>query len=83
MNQNELINSIFSAMVNQAIANTHSHNVLLPQDQQEAQDKILNAIHDMIENKEKIKPEYQAQVYNAIVLKVASEIGWINGGNYL
>ena len=81
MNQNELMNSIFSAMVNQAIANTQSQKVLLPQDQQETQDKILDAIHDIVENKAKIKPEYQAQVYNAIVLKIASEIGWSNGGN--
>lgn len=83
MNQIELMSSIFSAMVNQAIANTHSQRILLPQDQQEAQDKILDAIHDMIENREKIKPEYQAQVYDAIVLKIASEIGWNNGGNHL
>ena len=83
MNQNELMSSIFSAMVNQAIVNTQSQTVLLPKDQQEAQDKILDAIHDIAENRAKIKPEYQAQVYDAIVLKIASEIGWNNRGNHL
>ncbi len=50
MNLNELLNSIFSAMINQAIANQNSQKVLLPQDQQEAQKKILDAMHDICEN---------------------------------
>ena len=54
MNLNELLNSIFSAMINQAIANQNSQKVLLPQDQQEAQKKILDAMHDICENIVKI-----------------------------
>ncbi len=79
MNLNELLNSIFSAMINQAIANQNSQKVLLPQDQQEAQKKILDAMHDICENIVKIKPEYQSQVRDAAILKIATEIGWING----
>ena len=80
MNQNELWTNIFSAMVNQAIMNQSKHNRPLPQDQREAQEKILNAIHDLCENKGKISPEYRAQVFDAMVLKLASEIGWNYGG---
>lgn len=82
MNQNELMNNIFSAMVNQAIMNQQKNVALLPEDQQEAQKKILDAIHDLIENKKKIKPEFQPQVFDAVVLKIASETGWINGGHF-
>ena len=80
MNQNELWTNIFSAMVNQAIMNQSMHNRPLPQDQREAQEKILNAIHDLCDNKEKILPEYRAQVFDAMVLKRASETGWNYGG---
>lgn len=81
MNQNELMNNIFSAMVNQAIMNQQKNVALLPEDQQEAQKKILDAIHDLIENKKKIKPEFQPQVFDAVILKIESETGWINGGH--
>lgn len=82
MNQNELMNNIFSAMVNQAIMNQQKNVALLPEGQQEAQKKILDAIHDLMENKKKIKPEFQPQVFDAVVLKIASETGWINGGHF-
>ena len=82
MNQNELMNNIFSAMMNQAIMNQQKNVALLPEDQQEAQKKILDAIHDLIENKKKIKPVFQPQVFDAVVLKIASETGWINGGHF-
>ena len=70
MNQNELMNNIFSAMVNQAIMNQQKNVALLPEDQQ-----------DLIENKKKIKPEFQPQVFDAVILKIESETGWINGGH--
>ncbi|NBH34267.1 hypothetical protein D3Z58_12015 [Clostridiaceae bacterium] len=82
MNQNEWMNNIFSAMVNQAIMNQQKNVALLPGDQQEAQKKIFDAIHDLIENKEKIKPEFRPQVFDAVILKIASETGWINGGHF-
>lgn len=82
MNQNEWMRNILSAMVNQAIMNQQRGVAPLPEDQQEAQKKILDAIHDLIENKQKIKLEYQPQVLDAVILKIASEIGWMNGGNF-
>lgn len=82
MNQNEWMNNIFSAMVNQAILNQQNHVAPLPEDQQEAQKKILDAIHDLIENKGKIKPEYQPQVFDVVILKIAAETGWMNGGHF-
>jgi hypothetical protein len=82
MNQSEWMNNIFSAMVNQAIINQQKSVLPLPEDQQEAQKKILDAIHDLIENKQKIKLEFQPQVFDAVILKIASEIGWMNGGSF-
>ena len=82
MNQSEWMNNIFSAMVNQAIINQQKSVLPLPEDQQEAQKKILDAINDLIENKQKIKLEFQPQVFDAVILKIASEIGWMNGGSF-
>ncbi|WP_300690809.1 hypothetical protein [uncultured Oscillibacter sp.] len=81
MNQNEWMKNIFSAMVNQSIINQQKGIAPLPEDQQEAKKKILEAIHDLMENKQKIKPEYQSQVFDAVILKIAAELGWLNGGN--
>ena len=80
MNPNELFNSIISAMVNQAFINQQIYRQPLPGDQQEAQQKMLDAIHDFIENQQKIRPEYRSQVLDSVVLKIASENGWMNGG---
>ena len=81
MSENKFMNAVFSAMVNQAIQNRENWISPLPQDQEEAQKKILDAIHDLMENKAKIKPEYQTQVFEAMVLKFAVETDWHNGGN--
>lgn len=81
MSENQFMNAVFSAMVNQAIQNRENWISPLPQDQEEAQKKILDAIHDLMENKAKIKPEYQTQVFEAMVLKFAVETDWHNGGN--
>ena len=82
MNQSEWMNNVFSAMVNQAILNQQKSVLPFPEDQQEAQKKILDAIHDLIENKQKIKLEFQPQVFDAVILKIASETGWIDGGHF-
>lgn len=81
MSENEFINTVFSAMVNQAIQNRGSWVRPLPEDQEEAKRKILDSIHDLMGNKAKIKPEYQTQVLEEMVLKVAAELNWFNGGN--
>ncbi len=81
MSEHEFMNTVFSAMVNQAIQNREKWVNPLPQDQEEAQRKILDAIHDLVENRAKIKPEYQTQVLEAAVLKNAAETNWFNGGN--
>lgn len=80
MSENEFINTIFSAMLNQAVKNRENWVSPLPQDQEEAQRKILDAIHDLMENKTKIKPEYQTQVLEAAVIKIAAEMNWRDGG---
>ena len=81
MNENEFMSTVFSAMVNQAVQNRENWVSPLPQNQEEAQKKILDAIHDLVESKAKIKPEYQAQVFQAMILKFAAETNWHNGGN--
>lgn len=51
MSENQFMNTVFSAMVNQAIQNRENWVSPLPQDQEEAQKKVLDAIHDLVENK--------------------------------
>lgn len=82
MNQNEWMNNVFSAMVNQAIMNQQNRVAPMPEDQQQAQKKMMDAIHDLIESKGKIKPEFQPQVFDAVILKIAAETGWTNGGHF-
>ena len=85
-NEYKYINGLFSELmdraVNQAIQNQTTRWRELPKDQKEAEDKILRAIHDLFENRSKIKPEYGQQVDDAIVLKIAAELNRRNGGNY-
>ncbi|MCM1326017.1 MAG: hypothetical protein NC094_08375 [Bacteroidales bacterium] len=80
MNFYELVKNAFSAMINQALTNQANRIHSLPPEQEEAKEKILDAIHNICENKKKITVENIPQVQDAIVLKIASELGWINGG---
>ena len=80
MNQNEYFMMVFNSLVNQALVNRESNWKALPIDQQQELNKMLNAIHDFIQGKNNIRPEYQAQVFDAVVLKVAAEIGMVVGG---
>ena len=50
MSENQFMNTVFSAMVNQAIQNRGNWVRPLPQDQEEAQKKILDAIHDLVKD---------------------------------
>ena len=77
---NYILSVIFNSLVNQAIVNREKQWQQLPQDQQEAQDKMLNAIHDLIENKNRILPQYQQQVLEAMALKIMSEMQKPIGG---
>ncbi len=85
-NEYKYINGLFSELmdraVNQVIQTQTTRWRELPKDQKEAEDKILSAIHDLFENRSKIKPEYGQQVDDAIVLKIAAELNRRNGGNY-
>ncbi len=80
MNENNYFQVAFNNAVNQALLNKERMWRTLPEDQQEALDKILTAIHDINENKRKILPAYQAQAWDAIILKLAAEMGLNNGG---
>lgn len=75
-NMGFLLSQFFSSLVNQSIANTRKQNIKLPQDQQEALDKILEAIHNLNENWSKIAPQYKPVAFHESILKVAAETGW-------
>lgn len=80
-NLNTLLSEMFDRAVNQAIKNQNTRQRLLPEDQKQAQDEILSAIHSLFESRDKIKPEYIQQVNDAIILKIAAEFNRRNGGN--
>ena len=80
-NLNTLLSEMFDHAVNQAIKNQNTRQRLLPEDQKQAQDEILSAIHSLFESRDKIKPEYIQQVNDAIILKIAAEFNRRNGGN--
>ena len=79
MNQ-DFLYTLFSNAVNQSLMNKETRWQQLPPDQQEALDKMLDAIHDFIENKGKILPQYQEQAFDSVMLKLAAEMGWQIGG---
>lgn len=83
MNQFDFLNMLLSNAINQSIINTQSRlNMPLPADQQEAQEKMLKAIHDLVSEWGKISPEYKQQVSDTCIAKAAIELGWRNGGQY-
>ena len=75
-----IISLMFSSLVNQALVNRKNRWQPLPQDQQEALNKILDAIHDIEENRNKIQSQYQQQALETIALKIASEMNMPIGG---
>lgn len=76
MNQNEILMNMFASLVQQAIINKAQQWKPLPPDQKEALEKMLDAIHTLIENKKKISGEYQIQVFVTMVLQIATETGF-------
>ena len=77
----EIFKQFLSQIVNQSLINRETRWTILPIDQQQALDKILDAVHDIKSNWDKIKPEYRSQVQDAVVIKSALEWGMLNGGN--
>lgn len=82
----ELIRSLLSKKINESILN-QQYWVQLPYEQQQILDEILEDIHDIAtgmnkvaSNERKVSPQYQAQFRDAMVLKLATELGMINGG---
>ncbi len=83
MNQFDFVNMFLSNAINQSIINTQSRlNRSLPEEQQEAQEKMLKAIHDLASEWRKISPEFKQQVSDTCIAKAAVEFGWRNGGRH-
>lgn len=83
---NELIRSLLSGQINESILNQKNW-VQLPYEQQQILDEILEDIHDIAtgvnkieSNERKVLRQYQAQFRDAMVLKLATELGMISGG---
>lgn len=74
MDLNELAKSIINAWVNQALINKENNWRELPTDQAEALDNMLKALDSLIDNRTRISPEYQQQVSEALVIKLASRL---------
>jgi predicted phage tail protein len=82
----ELIRSLLSGQINESILN-QQYWVQLPSEQQQILDEILENIHDIatdmseiVSNERKVLPQYQTQFRDAMVLKLATELGMINRG---
>ena len=83
---NELIRSLLSGQINESILNQKNW-VQLPYEQQQILDEILEDIHEIAtginkiaSNERKVLRQYQAQFRDAMVLKLATELGMISGG---
>ncbi len=83
---NEVVRTLLSNTVNTSILN-RQYWVQLPNEQQKILNEILEEIHSITTsvnkisaNECKVLPQYRAQVQDAIVLKLATEFGMINGG---
>ena len=82
----ELIRSLLSGQINESILN-QQYWVQLPSEQQQILDEILENIHDIatdmseiVSNERKVLPQYQTQFRDAMVLKLATELGMITRG---
>lgn len=74
MYQNIWIENLKNAVINQAMMNKLQQWKPLPPDQKEAIDHMLDCVHELFEYKRKIRPEYQSQALDAIVLRFAMEM---------
>ena len=82
----EFIRSLLSGQINESILN-QQYWVQLPSEQPQILDEILEDIHDIatgmnkiVSNERKVLPQYQTQFRDAMVLKLATELGMIDGG---
>ncbi len=82
----ELVRSFLSGKVNESIRN-QQYWVQLPYDQQQVLNEMLEEIHDIAtsidkitSNERKVQPQYVPQFKDAMLLKLATELGWNNGG---
>lgn len=85
----DLICSLISKGIDESIRNRQNWEQL-PYEQQKALNEILEEIHDIATSVKKITaserkvlPQYQEQVRAAMVIKLATELGMLNGGNQL
>jgi len=86
---NEFIRSLLSSKINESICN-QQYWVQLPYEQKQILDEILEEIHSIATSMDKINsrehevsPQYQRQFRDAMILKLATELGMINGGKQL
>lgn len=85
----EFVRSLLSNLVNESICN-QEYWVQLPCEQKKVLDEMLAEIHDLVtsmdkidSNGRKVLPQYQAQVRDAMIIKLATELGMINRGKTL
>ena len=74
MDWNEFAKNTINAWLNQSLVNRENNWRELPPDQGEALNNMLKAFDSLLDNKAKISPEYQQQVFDAVVIKVASRL---------
>lgn len=82
----DLVRFLISEKIDESITNQQNWGQL-PRDQKQILDEILEAIHDMVTSLNKVYsyehevlPQYKGQFQDAIVIKLATELGMINGG---
>ena len=82
----DLIRSMISNMIDESIRN-RQYWVQLPADQQQILDEILEKLHDIAtdvnkicSNEHKVLPQYRAQFTDAMAIKLATELGMMDGG---
>lgn len=70
-----IFRTLFSKVVKQSQANKKTKWKPLPDDQQEILNHMLDIVQDFSDHKKKIKPEFKSQILDAVILKVADEMG--------
>lgn len=81
MNLMEIIRGYIMGRIDQGLINLNNRQNPLPDDQKQAQEDMLKALHDLITAANKVEPKYRPQVCDTCVIKFAIEMGWINNQN--
>lgn len=65
----DMINTLFSLLVNRSRANLQKNSQALPPEQQAEVDAMMEAVQSFIDHKNRLAPEYQGRAIDMVIMR--------------